>query len=45
MQDGTETQLTATVALRPSQSAPFTILDWSEVEPAFFDEAEQGAST
>ncbi len=45
MQDGTETQLTVTVALRPSQSAPFTILDWSEVEPAFFDEAAQGAST
>jgi general secretion pathway protein K len=45
MQDGTETQLTVTVALRPSESAPFTILDWSEVEPAFFDDAARGAST
>lgn len=45
MQDGTETQLTVTVSLRPSDSTPFTILDWTEVEPAFFADSRRGAST
>ena len=43
--DGTQSQLSVTVTLRPSESAPFTILDWSEVEPDFFDDGAQGAST